>query len=433
MKRSTLASPYALMLAAFMFVAPGVMAQQPAPTTDAPAQLLKSEQLDALLAPIALYSDPLLAQVLMASTYPLEVVQAARWQKENKQLTGKPLEDALLKEDWDPSVKALVVVPQVLLMMDEKIDWTQQLGDVFLAQREDVMASVQRLRQLAQNKGNLQSTKEQTVSNRTQNNKSAIVIEPQDPGIAYVPVYNPAVVYGDWPYPEYPPYDYYPYGYHPGAGLAFTTAVIIGAAIWGNCDWWNNRVDIDIDRFNRFNRTNITDRNWSHQVDHRRGVPYRDANVARQFDRNTTTGASRDAARAKAAADIKSREGAKGGQKAGQKAGQKGDLAKAANKGNVNKGNVKQAANTKAKDAGNRAKQAESQKAAQSKKNAVSNKAKAANRTVGKPRMDAIDNVNRGARPNISRGGGVPRQMGGMPGGGGRAMGMGGGRGGGRR
>ena len=173
-------------------------------------QLLKSQEIDALVAPIALYPDTLLAQVLMASTYPLEVVQAERWATEHKSLDGDRLKKEVEKQGWDNSVKSLVTTPSVLTMMSKKVDWTQKLGDAVLAQQPDVMDAVQRLRSKAYANEKLKSTKEQNVTVRPEGNKQVVAIASTDPGTMYVPYYDPAVVYGEWPYPEYPPYYYYP-------------------------------------------------------------------------------------------------------------------------------------------------------------------------------------------------------------------------------
>src|SRR5262244_37552 len=176
----------------------------------------KPEEIEQLVAPIALYPDSLVSQILMASTYPLEVVQADRWVKANKSLQGEALTKALEAQSWDPSVKSLVNFPQVLAMMSEKLDVTQKLGDAFLAQQKDVMEAIQWLRAKAQGQGNLKTTKEQTVIVEQPAAQTTVVrIEPADPQVVYVPTYNPTVVYGAWPYPAYPPYtyySYYPYG-----------------------------------------------------------------------------------------------------------------------------------------------------------------------------------------------------------------------------
>ena len=193
----------------FMLMPIAALAQGQTPPAAADQQLLKAEELDALVAPIALYPDTLLAEVLMASTYPLEVVQADRWATENKALKGDQLKAAVDKQAWDDSVKSLVATPSVLSMMSTKLDWTQKLGDAVLAQQPDVMDAVQRLRTKAQANNKLQSTKEQKVSVKQEQSKQVIVIEPAVPDTMYVPYYDPGVVYGGWPYPSYPPY-YFP-------------------------------------------------------------------------------------------------------------------------------------------------------------------------------------------------------------------------------
>ena len=258
-------------------------------------------QLEQLVAPIALYPDALLSQVLMASTYPLEVVAAARWAQANSGVTGKALEDAVQKQSWDPSVKALTAVPQTLQMMNDKLDWTRDLGDAFLAQQEDVLDAVQRLRQRADNAGNLKTTEQQRVVKtavpaegappaETAPQSSAApatvyTIKSVNPDEYYVPIYDPGVVYGAWPYPAYAPFYWYPPGWVGRGVFAFATGVAVGAAIWGGIDWWRRRVDINVNRYNSFNRTNIVNRNWTHNPAHRGAVPYRDRNVAQQFGR----------------------------------------------------------------------------------------------------------------------------------------------------
>ena len=248
-------------------------------------QALKPGQLDALVAPIALYPDTLLANVLMASTYPLEVVQAERWVGERKSLQGDALKKEAEKQGWDDSVKALVATPSVLTMMSSKLDWTQKLGDAVLAQQPDVMDAVQRLRTKAYANNKLQTTKEQKVAVRQENNRQLIGIEPTDPGTIYVPYYDPAVVYGEWPYPEYPPDYWYP---EPGylasgilaTGLAFGGAYALGRWATGG-RWWGgninwNRGDINVNRGARVEH-------WQHNARHRRGVAYNNANVRQKF------------------------------------------------------------------------------------------------------------------------------------------------------
>jgi hypothetical protein len=255
-------------------------------------QLLDAGQLDQLVAPIALYPDSLLAQVLIASTYPLEVVQADRFAKSNKGLKADKLEAALGKQDWDASVKALVSTPTVLAMMNDKLDWTEKLGDAVLAQQTDVMDAVQRLRSAAQSNGKLESSKQQTVRTEKQADKEVIVIEPTSPETVYVPYYNPGVVYGDWPYPEYPPYYFPPApGYVVGGalarGVAWGAGFAIGNAVWDNFDWGRRNINVDIDRdvnINRnINRNDVKFSNWQHNSSHRRGVSYNNDTVKNKF------------------------------------------------------------------------------------------------------------------------------------------------------
>ena len=249
------------------------------------AELLKPEQLEALVAPIALYPDELLANVLAASTYPLEVVQADRWLKERKNLKGDALRTEVEKQSWDDSIKALASTAEVLTMMSDKLDWTKSLGDAVLAQQPDVMDAIQRLRTKAYDKKMLVTTKQQKVSVQTQESKQVIVIESADPVAMYVPYYEPATVYGTWPYAEYPPY-YFGYPSYIGAGvvaagLAFGTAWAIGR--WGNywgggCNWGNRNLYV-----NHYNRINNVGNNWQHNPAHRQGVRYNNVNVQQRF------------------------------------------------------------------------------------------------------------------------------------------------------
>lgn len=226
---------------------------------------LSQAQLAALVAPIALYPDPLVSQVLMASTYPLEVGEAANWQKANSNLKGNALSQALQQQNWDASVKSLVSFPPVLQMMGSQLSWTQNLGNAVLAQQSDVMNAIQDLRAKAQQSGALTSTSQQTVSG---GNGQPIVIQPANPQVVYVPAYNPTAVYGGWPYPAYPPYAYYPPGYVAGTALlSFGVGMAVGAALWGGCHWggggWGggNSLTINNNNFNNFNRS--TNSNWT--------------------------------------------------------------------------------------------------------------------------------------------------------------------------
>ena len=286
----------------------GTFAQQSAaPPT------FKQEELDQLVAPIALYPDSLVSQILIASTYPLEVVQADRFAKQNASLKGDALTKALESQMWDPSVKSLVNFPQVLTMMSEKLDWTQKLGDAFLAQEKAVMDTVQSLRAKAQAAGNLKTTKEQTVIVE----QKIIRIEPASPQVIYVPTYNPTVIYGAWPYPAYPPYYYYPPGYvATTAAFSFAAGVAMGAAwgyAWGSPNWnsgnvkYNYNQNININ--NNINRQNYAKQtpaggqgNWQHNAEHRKGVSYRDQGTAQKFNRASNPQAvqSREAFRGRA-------------------------------------------------------------------------------------------------------------------------------------
>jgi len=293
--------------------------------------VFKPEEIEQLVAPIALYPDSLVSQILMASTYPLEVVEADRWAKANKTLKGDALTAALEKQTWDPSVKSLVNFPQVLDMMNEKLDLTQRLGDACLAQQKDVLDAIQRLRAKAQAQGNLKTTKEQTVIVEQPAAQTTVVeqpaaqttvikIEPTNPQVVYVPTYNPTVVYGAWPYPTYPPYAYYPPGYvATTAAFSFAAGVALGAAwgyAWGGCNWHGGDVDINVNRNTNFN-TNINRQRyqanfqargqsaqgaWQHDASHRKGVAYRDQGTAQRFNRGTNAqaAASREAFRGRA-------------------------------------------------------------------------------------------------------------------------------------
>jgi Protein of unknown function (DUF3300)/Chaperone of endosialidase len=274
----------ALMIAVLCCVPFGAMAQQPATAPTQP--LLKPAELDQLVAPVALHPDPLLSEILIASTYPLEVVQADRWAKSNKTLKGDALTAALAKQSWDDSVKSLIQVPSVLTMMSDQLDWTQKLGDAVLAQQADVMDAIQRLRSRARANGKLESSKQQTVTVKTDNQKQYIAIEPASPTELYVPYYEPAVVYGDWPYPDYAPYYFPPpYGYVAGAalatGVAFAAAVAVRHAFWGNCDWGRGNINVVTNR--TANVANINRGKWEHNADHRHGVRYNNADVRQKF------------------------------------------------------------------------------------------------------------------------------------------------------
>ena len=303
----------ACLLSAGTALAQGAPAPAPAPAqapASAPqnAPVFSQEELDQILAPIALYPDQLLAQIFMAATYPLEIVEADRWLKQgnNAKLKGDDLANALQSQPWDPSVKSLIPFPQVLDMMSQQLSWTQKLGDAMLAQESDVMASVQRLRQKAQSSGSLQSNQQQTVSTEGQ----TIIIQPANPETVYVPVYQPTQVYGTWPYPSYPPYYYPPSPYYPIAtpflsGMAFAAGVAVVGSMWGwgNCNWGGGNVNINNNVYNNINRGNINAGraqqlpagagaggrgNWQHNPQHRGGVAYRDQGSRQNYGRAST-------------------------------------------------------------------------------------------------------------------------------------------------
>ncbi|HEX9184604.1 MAG TPA: DUF3300 domain-containing protein, partial [Burkholderiales bacterium] len=279
---------------------PGAEAQpqQGAATAKAGASF-STEEIEQLVAPIALYPDALVAQVLMASTYPLEVVQAARWSKQNPKVKEKALEEAMQKQPWDPSVKSLTATPQVLEMMNEKLDWTQKLGDAFLAGQKDVLDAVQRLRKKALEAGNLKSGKEQKVTSEQEGSTTVIKIEPTNPEVVYVPVYNPTVIYGPWPYPYYPPYYWYPPYYPPPSGVffAFSVGIVIGSAWWGGCHWGGGNVYINHYNYNSFNKTNISGGDWQHRPEHRKGVEYRDQGSREKYGSQRPGAGTREAYR----------------------------------------------------------------------------------------------------------------------------------------
>ena len=291
----TLRSLLLLLFATALFAPLPAAAQAPPPDVAAPSgpppAPLPQDKLDALLAPIALYPDQLLGQVLMASTYPLEVVEAARFAEQNRDLKGDALENALKDKTWDPSVISLASFPQVLAMMNDKLEWTQQLGDAFLANEPQVMQTVQTLREKAQAAGNLQSSPQQTVVVK----ERYIYIEPAQPQTVYVPVYNPTVIYGTWWWPTYRPWYWYPppyYGYPAsfvGVGIAFGAGYALGRYNWGwsNPNWRGGTINVNVNnnyygnRYRNYNQNG----NWQHNVDHRKGVAYRDTTVQNRYQR----------------------------------------------------------------------------------------------------------------------------------------------------
>jgi Protein of unknown function (DUF3300) len=340
----------------FAYVEPAQ--SQPSPTSQEQAAKIPPDQLDSLVAPIALYPDPLLAQTLAASTYPLEIIQLQQWLAKNPGLKDKALADAAAKQPWDPSIQALAALPDVVKRLADDIQWTTDLGNAFLAQQNDVMDAVQRMRKKAQDKGNLKTTEQQTVETKVVESKSVIVIEQSNPQVVYVPSYDPVVVYGPPVYP-YPPIYYPPWGYYAaGVAISFGVGVMMGAfwsGGWGwGCGWGNN--NITINNNNNFNRnSNISggnrpsqqpnrgrDRNnvggdrgnggnrvsnqpargggagnsWQHDPQHRGGAPYRDRATADRFG-----GTTRGESLANRQANARQQVGRQGGNLASTRAG----------------------------------------------------------------------------------------------------------------
>jgi len=291
-------------------------AQPAAPGASPEKPVFKDEELVQLTAPIALYTDDLVSQILMASTYPIEVIEAHRFTEANKSLKGDALAKALNEKTWDASVKSLVNFPTVLKMMNDKLDWMQKLGDAFLAQQKDVMATIQKLRAMAVEEGNLKSNEQQKVSTEkvepppatapagSSSTTTVIKIESSKPDVIYVPTYNPTVVYGAYPYPAYPPYYYTPPGYVAAASMiSFGVGVACGAAwghAWGNCNWGGGDVDIDVNKNVNFNNninrqqgnragtTSGGKSSWQHDASHRKGAGYRDQGTAQKYGKGAS-------------------------------------------------------------------------------------------------------------------------------------------------
>jgi hypothetical protein len=291
-------------------LAPGDTAvyAQPLPMQNAPADqaapTIPADQLDSLVAPIALYPDPLLTQVLVASTYPLELIQLQQWLQRNSGLTGDALTTAVQNQDWDPSIQAMSVFPDLVKRLSDDIKWTTDLGNAFLAQQSDVMDAVQRMRTKAMDAGKLKTNEQMKVETQTVESKTVVVIQPANPQIVYVPTYNPVVVYGPPIYP-YPPIYYPPPSYYAaGMFFAFGVGIAVGSYYrggWGyNCGWGRHTTVI-VNRNNNYvrhynnvniNRVNVNNRastlpangnNWQHNAKHRGGTPYSNQNVAKQY------------------------------------------------------------------------------------------------------------------------------------------------------
>src|SRR3954462_9684376 len=275
-------------------------------TADQAPVRISADQLDSLVAPIALYPDPLLAQVLAASTYPLELVQLQQWLGKHKDLKDKALADAVQKEEWDPSVKGMAALPDAVKLLAENVKWTTELGNAVLAQQSDVMEAVQRMRAKAKGSGNLKSTEQVKVETKVVESKQVVVIEQANPQVIYVPSYNPTVVYGPPPVVAYPPVAYPPPGYYAaGMAISFGVGVAMGAMWsggWGYHSGWGGDNKVTINNNNNFvnnsnrqnanggNRNNVNggnrgngNSNWQHNPQHRGGAPYGDRGTANKF------------------------------------------------------------------------------------------------------------------------------------------------------
>lgn len=273
-----------------------ILFAQDAPAEEADAPKLTNDQIDSLVAPIALYPDPLLSQTLVASTYPLEIVQASQWLAKNKDLKGDALTAAAEKQSWDPSVQAMVEIPELIKRLSEDITWTTNLGNAFLDQQDDVMDAVQRLRGKAKDAGKLESSEQQKVETKVVESKTIVEIQPTSTQVVYVPTYSPTVIWGPPVYP-YPPVYYPPYT--PGAALlTFGMGMAVGAAIsgggWGwGCGWGHGGNNIYINNNNNFvknnnvkvGNTNINsgNSNWNHNSNHRGGAPYSNKSTANKY------------------------------------------------------------------------------------------------------------------------------------------------------
>jgi hypothetical protein len=358
-------------------LAPGDAAVYAQPTSlqnappDQAAPAIPADQLDSLVAPIALYPDPLLTQVLVASTYPLEIIQLEKWLGKNSGLKGDALTTAVQNQDWDPSIQAMAVFPDLVKRLGDDIKWTTDLGNAFLAQQSDVMDAVQRMRTKAMDAGKLKSNEQMKVETQTVESKTVVVIQPANPQIVYVPTYNPVVVYGPPIYP-YPPIYYPPPSYYAaGMFFAFGVGIAVGSYYrggWGyNCGWGRNTTviinnnnnyvrhynSVNVNRVN-VNNTNINNinrngnSNWQHNAQHRGGTPYSNQNVARQYG-----GTARGDSMSTRQANARQQQGASNRPQPSQGASnrpQPSQGAAAGNRGGANTGNA--AANRPGSNAG---------------------------------------------------------------------------------
>jgi hypothetical protein len=280
-------NPAALLLLAL------AIALSPLTPTLAQDKTFSQQELDQIMAPVALYPDALLSQILMAATYPDQVAEAASWSKKNTETKGDDAVKAVQDKPWDPSVASLVAFPQALAMMGDKPDWVAQMGDAFLADPDKVMDTVQGLRKKAKEEGNLESSEQQKVIVEGASSQTIIKIEPSDPQVIYVPTYNPTIVYGTWWWPAYPPFYWPPppgYGFTAGlvSGIGFGIGIAITNSIWGGFDWYRHDVNINVNRYNNININKKLDVNsksvsWKHNSVNRKGRDYADAKSRQKY------------------------------------------------------------------------------------------------------------------------------------------------------
>jgi len=303
MKKTQAFVPMMVILSSLLLLAPGNVTLwgqpvgQSTPQAPPPGQSLAPDQLDGLVAPIALYPDPLLSQILVASTYPLELVQAWQWVQRNPGLRGAALTQAAQQQNWDPSIQALVVFPDLVKRLNQDITWTTNLGNAFLAQQGAVMDAVQQMRSKAEQAGRLPSTSQQRVTTMNEGGQPIIDIEPANPQMMYLPDYDPGNIWGpslyypyaNWYYPPFEGGDYFGFGFGIPMGLYFGG----GWGGWGGGGWhpgWGNHSVMVNNNFihrNNFNagRNGSLSGNtaWSHNSAHREGVPYSNAAVSNRY------------------------------------------------------------------------------------------------------------------------------------------------------
>ncbi|HTA44222.1 MAG TPA: DUF3300 domain-containing protein [Bryobacteraceae bacterium] len=268
----------------------------PVPGNPTPGQSLSPQQLDDIVAPIALYPDPLVGEVLAAATYPLEIVEAQQWVNDHPKWKPSKLMDEAKKQNWDPSVQGLVAFPQALHLLSQDVTWTTALGNANLAQQNDVMQAIQRMRHQASSRGTLQSNPQETVTTQNQDGQSVIDIAPANPNVWYVPYYNPAFVWGP------PVWGYYPPLLYPGVDVGFDWGPGIDLGLyfggwggwgWGGWgwapNWYGGTILVNNSFFHRYGFHHFHGGDafgnhvWEHDPGHRLGVPYPGRELAGRY------------------------------------------------------------------------------------------------------------------------------------------------------